>query len=219
MSALRDEIVDIYRRYNPAKIGNVEGLLLKYRGKEKKLLSALYKKYGVSARRSRGKRTMKTVSSTVPTGFFDDQEADARARRVDVEAVKDQKKREEWNAFMKFAESVNESEERSETLMKEEVVRGKVIGKLEQDRFQDRVARLKRMRKRSDASSAKDVEELGNDLHASSASKPTDKDATKTDLLSILRDRKRRRKEARAFSNVSAHLRPLDPLNWRSKHC
>ena len=45
---LKQRIESIYEKFNPSKLNEVEGLLLKYAGKETDLLKAIEKKYGVA---------------------------------------------------------------------------------------------------------------------------------------------------------------------------
>lgn len=44
----REEVVNFYRAYNPAKLNDVEDILLKYQGREDELLRKLRKQYGVT---------------------------------------------------------------------------------------------------------------------------------------------------------------------------
>uniref|UniRef100_A0A7S2TX72 SAP domain-containing protein n=1 Tax=Lotharella oceanica TaxID=641309 RepID=A0A7S2TX72_9EUKA len=41
----RKKITALYKRFNPSKVGDVEGLMLKYKGKEDKLCAAIENKY------------------------------------------------------------------------------------------------------------------------------------------------------------------------------
>ena len=45
----RERLVAFYSKHNPAKVGSVDGLLEKYRGKEESLFNALEQKYGVGS--------------------------------------------------------------------------------------------------------------------------------------------------------------------------
>ena len=45
----RQRLLEFYQRFNPTKVGDVDGLLLKYRGKETKLFRSLLKKYPQAA--------------------------------------------------------------------------------------------------------------------------------------------------------------------------
>lgn len=45
----RQRLFEFYQRFNPTKVGDVDGLLLKYRGKEAKLFRSLLKKYPQAA--------------------------------------------------------------------------------------------------------------------------------------------------------------------------
>ncbi len=48
VSKIRSEIVSIYEKHNPSRVGNVEQLLEKYKGNERALLARIKKKYGIA---------------------------------------------------------------------------------------------------------------------------------------------------------------------------
>eukprot|EP00750_Incisomonas_marina_P017593 INCI2258.1.p1 GENE.INCI2258.1~~INCI2258.1.p1 ORF type:complete len:690 (+),score=132.99 INCI2258.1:200-2071(+) len=45
---VRERVLDFYRRHNPAKIGDVDGILEKFAGRERELLVRLHEKYGIT---------------------------------------------------------------------------------------------------------------------------------------------------------------------------
>lgn len=48
--SLQDQIADFYKIHNPSKLNQLDEILLRYKGKEKGLLSKLYKQYNISSK-------------------------------------------------------------------------------------------------------------------------------------------------------------------------
>lgn len=240
----RDTIVRIYQTHNPSKLDSVDSLLEKYAGKEKKLISALRRKYKLNtensaissdrsttstsrvARTGSNDRSGKSVegtkqnSTSLPAGFFDDKHADAEARDIDIVSIEKKRENREWESFKEFASFVDEEELKSAKIS--EVMNEQERNRMdvEQEKLRERVAFLKRLRERR----ARKSSDVKNDAHSS---KPIAKivsefDGTGAslpalpDFAAMLREKKRRKKEY-AEALAAVEIRPLDPTDWRSK--
>ena len=121
----RKIIEEIYQTYNPSKVDSIDALLEKYKGKEKKLIAALRKKY---------------AKTTLPTDFFDEKPKESpKAEKVSNK---------EWKDFQAFAKSINENKEIEENDTRDEE-------RIEQNQFLERVESIKRKRKDTNANNEK----------------------------------------------------------------
>jgi hypothetical protein len=74
----------IYTEHNPAKIGEIDGLLLKWKGKEGDILTALRKKYGVEEG-GEGREGNRRLTTSISTATVEAGAAGARAEAVAAE--------------------------------------------------------------------------------------------------------------------------------------
>ena len=124
-------IQDIYEKHNPSKLNSIDSLLTKYKGKERKLIAALRKKYAIAS--------SPPPSSSLPTDFFD-------SKPKETKKDKDSTNTKEWEDFQAFAKSVSETTvkapiEVNDTREEED--------RIEQNEFLQRVESIKRKRNKS----------------------------------------------------------------------
>ena len=121
-------IQEIYEKHNPSKLNSIDSLLTKYKGKERKLIAALRKKYAIAS-----------TSSSLPTDFFDSKPKEKKD--------KDSSNTKEWEDFQAFAKSVSETEVKAPV---EEKDTRDEEDRIEQNEFLQRVESIKRKRNKND---------------------------------------------------------------------
>ena len=122
-------IQEIYEKHNPSKLNSIDSLLTKYKGKERKLIAALRKKYAIAS----------PSSSSLPTDFFDAKPKEKKD--------KDSSNSKEWEDFQAFAKSVSETEVKAPV---EEKDTREEEDRIEQNEFLQRVESIKRKRNKKD---------------------------------------------------------------------
>lgn len=282
---------EFYVEFNPTKVGSVDSLLRKYRGKEGKLLAALCKKYpgaklllgdkaqglrnpsqakspaveatnnksqevkslkallptgffdddqtesaatsafargsvahelkaleGTEEEVLRGNLSQEQVrinpGTAIPVGFFDDKKADAVAHNIDPKVLQKQAKKNQWEQFQKFAESVQETEKEDRAFEE--------INQEERDHYEEmtrkqhmcRVSTLKRKWKTRNKDA--EAQEVRADTNTAN---DDNEDARPSfpDVIHILQNNKKK-KQDKLESLRKKVFTPLNPLDWRLKN-
>ena len=97
----RRRLLDFYTKFNPTKVADVDGLLVKYRGKEAKLFRSLLKKYPEAAavlssqQKQRRPHTSVSASSSSPSASADTQQAKNMAAAMSEKRAKQQQQQQQ----------------------------------------------------------------------------------------------------------------------------
>jgi hypothetical protein len=164
-------------------------------------------------------------NSSLPAGFFDNAEADAKAHNIDLKAQKKSSMEDDWKAFQDFSKQIEAEGKATEDEVDVSVEDEEARGSLEQmtyvNRVQhllDRAAKMKSNKNETQKATETVVEsdalaridDTTSELHA-------DMGIT-APVLSVaeMMKKKRKEKKQRAAAKEEEYT-ALDPLDWRSK--
>lgn len=162
----------------------------------------------------------------VPAGFFDDHEADAKARNVDVKELAAQQLETDWEAFQDFAAEVEQQSEQEQQQRQEETKQRDEEQKLDNmhylDRYRLALERAAALEAGDATAAAERKRKLEQDEEAPAAVEEVATAVSGEDLVASYKKKAKRakamvrKKKARAASDSDSDS-DLDPTNWRAK--
>lgn len=218
-SKYRSMLMAFYEEHNPAKCDDVDKLLVKYKGKETKLFAALQKKYPNSVQKLNAKpieqlenadvaKNKVTQGHSIPKGFFEDAGADAKARNVDVKAIRKKAEEDDFAAFLSFSATLQKEDVEEAKLIQKDHLRDIEVFNHEQKGFKDLVKELKRKRQNINSNRKSNISETNNTKSVSIGTQETGS----VNVRDILEE-KRRKKKQKQETNTNKK----GELSWRSK--
>lgn len=168
--------------------------------------------------------------ATIPTGFFDDSLADAKARNVDIKQLAETQLEQDWEQFQDFVAEVEQQDVKDSELQQQETKEKEAVEQLENmqyvDRYRialERAARLAANTKTNKRAAA--TVDGDNDSELGVATED-DTDAANGDgeelsvanaVQSLLKKRKTNKKQKKQATSSEEDDEAFDPCNWRSK--
>lgn len=170
-----------------------------------------------------------TKQAAIPTGFFDDSLADAKARNVDIKQLAETQLEQDWEQFQDFVAEVEQQDVKDGELQQQETKEKEAVEQLENmqyvDRYRialERAARFAAATKSNKRAAAAAVESSGDSEQVSTAASGDlnvvhddgEELAVASVVQSLTKKRKTKKKQA-ASSDEDDEV--FDPCNWRSK--
>ncbi|DBA00336.1 TPA: hypothetical protein N0F65_001531 [Lagenidium giganteum] len=150
----------------------------------------------------------------VPSGFFDDEVADAKAQSIDLKQLAKQQLEKDWEEFEEFAAEVEKKQVVEEEAQEQEIKERDAEERLENMEYMDRYRQaLEKAMARNKKQVAKEADLVPKEAEM------TAEDAAQVGAVAAddIKANIRKRKRAKPVEPKSSDDEEYDPCNWRSK--